>query len=535
MGFSRIARGKKALQVGQRRVGDKYMAIEKNKIINKEEVQEKTKINRGMKIRSTIRKYTKDMTDVQFMKRKVASQKGRITKLEDSVHKLQYLIKDDMLALIDSKAVYKGNLYSTYQSAITEINRKYNGTADWGVLQTGSIIDLRAAFIVGDGIIISEKKPGEELSAELEWVEEFFRYNDLDKEVVQEFAKEAEIEGKIALKLAIEEDKEKDEEVEEKNKKWKVSVRFISWLDKKYKVETNPQDYLDYQKLTWPKTGTHEAETLDAKEFVYKKFGGRIMNPNEAAPKIMKCLTQVENLDKAGRDWREINNIFAGPILAAECENDDDVKSTMEALSDKNWKIKKVFVATSKLYYAQFDVKGVESIENEIVSLVKLISGTTGIPVHFLGFVDLMSNRSTAEDLINMINAATTKERQTWIGAYEEVIKKAMVMWNNAAEPGMSKEKQLDPDKIKVDIPIITKVHYDRLEKIFLPACVAGKISDEAFLTMIPGFDVKAEMERKEANEESELEQIKKENEDLKTKDLDKDLFGGGKKNAIPE
>jgi len=521
------------------------MNVAKNKTMNKEEQNseqivnqnetKEIKISRSMKIRSTIRKYTKDMTDVQFMKRKAASQKGRITKLEDNVHKLQHLIKDDMLALIDSTTVYKGNLYSTYESAIAEINRKYNGTADWGVLQTGNIIDLRAAFIIGDGIIISEKEPGEKPSPELKWVENFFKYNDLDREVAQEFTKEAEIEGKIALKLAIEEDKEEDEEVDEKDKKWRVSIRFISWLDKKYEIVPNPLDYLDYQKLKWKATSKYKAETLDAKEFVYKKFGGRIMNPNEAAPKIMKCLTQIENLDKAERDWREINNIFAGPILAAECETDAEVKSTKEALSDKNWKIKKVFIATSKLYYAQFDIKGVESIEKEIVSLVKLISGTTGVPVHWLGFVDLMSNRATAEDLINMINGATTKERQTWIGAYEEVIKKAMVMWNNAAEKGMSKDKQLDPDKIKVDIPIITKMHYDRLEKIFLPACIAGKISDEAFLAMVPGLDVKAEMERKEAAEEKEVEQLKKDLKNKEDKDLENKLFGGGKKNAIPE
>ena len=483
-----------------------------------------------MGIKNTIKKYTADLTNVQLMKRKVASQKGRITKLEDNTRKLQHLVKDSVLSLLDATTTYQSNSYPSYQSAVTEINKKYIGTADWGVLQTGSIIDLRAAFIVGDGMIISDKEPGEEPSAELEWVEEFFRYNDLDKEVVQEFAKEAEIEGKIALKLAIEEDKEEDEKVDKEKKKYKVSVRFISWLDKKYKITTNPQDYLDYQKLEWEKTGLHKGETLDAKEFVYKKFGGRIMNPNEAAPKIMKCLTQIESLDKAERDWRHINHIFAGPILYAECEEQKEVDAFMDALNDKNFKISKVLAGTAKVTFIKLDAGGIDSIEKEIVSLVKLISGTTGIPVHFLGFVDLMSNRATAEDLINMINAATTKERQTWIGAYEEVIKKAMDMWNNAAEKGMSKEKQLDPDKIKVDIPIITKMHYDRLEKIFLPACIAGKISDEAFLAMVPGLDVKAEMERKKKKEESEMESLKQEMDGLKTVNLEKDLLRGGKK-----
>jgi len=483
-----------------------------------------------MTIKNTIKKYTADLTNVQFMKRKVASLKGRITKLEDNTHKLQHLVKDSVLSLLDATTTYQSNSYPSYQSAVAEINRKYIGVADWGVLQTGSIIDLRAAFIVGDGMIISDKEPGEEPSPELEWVEKFFKYNDLDREVVQEFAKEAEIEGKIALKLAVEEDKEENEEVEEGDKKWKVSVRFISWLDKKYEVTTNPKDYLDYQKLAWKETGTTKKETLDAKEFVYKKFGGRIMNPNEAAPKIMKCLPQIEGFDRALWDWRNINHIFAGPVLYAKCENKEEVGLMLTAFDNKNFKLKKILAGTAEMSFIKLDTGGTSSLEKEIANLAKVISGTTGVPVHWLGFVDLMSNRATAEDLINMINGATTKERQTWIGAYEEVIKKAMDMWNNAAEKGMSKEKQLDPNKIKVDIPIITKMHYDRLEKIFLPAAIAGMISQEALLAMIPGLDVKSEMKRKEDKEKSEAEQLKNEMDNMKTANLEEDLLGGGKK-----
>jgi hypothetical protein len=281
--------------------------------------------------------------------------------------------------------------------------------------------------------------------------------------------------------------------------------------------------------LTWKATSEHKAETLNAKEFVYKKFGGRIMNPNEAAPKIMKCLPQIESFDKALWDWRNINHIFAGPVLYAECEDQKEVDAFLVALDDKNFKLKKILAGTAKLGFIKLDVGGIDSIEKEIADLAKVISGTTGVPVHWLGFVDLMSNRATAEDLINMINGATTKERQTWIGAYEEVIKKAMVMWNNTAEKGMGPDKKLDPDKIKVDIPIITKMHYDRLEKIFLPAVIAGKISDKAFLTMIPGLDVKAEMEEKEKKEQSELEQTKRDLKDREDKDLEDNLFKGGK------
>ena len=467
-----------------------------------------------------IAKTLKDLTNVQFMKYRVANQKGRVTKLENQVHSLQHLVKDDILSLTTAVTSYKGNSYPSYPEAVAEIDRKYRGVADWGVVQTGNIIDLRAAFIIGDGITISAKEEGAEL--ELEWTERFLKYNDLDREVSQDFAKEAEIEGKIALKLALEEDKEaKKEDV------FMVSVRYISWTDKKYEIIPNPLDYLDYQKLKWKETGQTKGETLEAKEFVYKKFGGRISKPNEAAPKIMKCLTQIEGLDKAERDWRQINHIFAGPVLYAECIDGKTVAIALAALADKNFKINKILAGTFKLNFLELDIKGIDSIEREIISSIKMISGTTGIPVHFLGFVDLMSNRATAENLMEMINAGTTKERQTWIGAYEETIRKAMIMYNQGAgNMQLSKEKQLDPDKIKVDIPIITQKHYDRLEKIFLPLYLAGKLSDETFFTMIPGLDVKVEMERKAEKEKSEIEQIKTENEGLRSDKLEENIFG---------
>ncbi len=474
-----------------------------------------------MNIKQTI----KNIANVQLMRVKSASQKGRVTKLENQVKKLQMLIKDDILSLTDKDVKYVGNSYTSYKEAVEEINSKYNGTADWGVLQTGSIVDLRAAFIIGEGIKVTSKGI-EDATTEIEWANKFLEYNQLDKEMSQEFAKEAELEGKLAIKLAAEMNI-----VEENGKSRtdvKISARFLSWIDKRYIVVANPADYTDYQRLTWTPTKKNTPEVLEAQEFVYKKFGGRICQPNDAAPKIMKCLTEVESLSKALRDWREIDRIFASPILGVECKDKDSVLTTKAALADKNWKVKKLFISTAKLYYAQFDIGGVGSIEKEILMLAKMISGTTGIPVSALGLPELMSNRATAENLMEFVMSATTKERQIWIGAYEEIIRKAMAMYNELVYQGMSQEKQLNPNRIKVEIPQITKEQWEHLEKIFLPGCIAGKISDELFLEKIPGVDAEKELERKQAKEGSEFERIKAENEDLKAENIEKDLLSQG-------
>jgi len=465
-----------------------------------------------------------NLTNVQMMRRKVASQKGRVTKLEGSVRQLQHLLKDDILSLQEKASRYKGNDYTTYSDAVVAINEKYNGTADWGVLQTGNIIDLRAAFIINEGPKIVKKDTNAQL--EYDWATRFFEYNDLDKEVPQEFAKEAEIEGKLVLKIAIEEKGEAKAEDETEEKEPMISVRFISWTEKRYVIKTAPQDYMQYETCTWKPKNKDKDEVLEAPEFVYKKFGGRIALPNTPAPKVMKCLTQIDDLSKALRDWREINRIFAAPIMGIECETKEHVKSAREAIEDKNWKIKKIFVGMAKLYYAQFDIKGVESLENEIITLSKMIAGCTGVSVQYLGLADLLKNRSTSDDLRDMLVAATTKERETWKGAYEEIIHKAMIMFNNKVNPQMSNLKKLDPSKIGIEIPVVTKEQWEHLEKVLLPACIAGKISDEFFQEKVPGLDLEAEQQRREDREESELENAKKELEAEREKATQKKLFG---------
>ena len=83
-----------------------------------------------MNIKNTIKKYTADLTNVQFMKLKVAGQRGQVTKLRKEVHRVQHLVKESMLALTDAVSGFSSNAYPSYESAVAEINRKYKGTAD---------------------------------------------------------------------------------------------------------------------------------------------------------------------------------------------------------------------------------------------------------------------------------------------------------------------------------------------------------------------------------------------------------------------
>ena len=415
---------------------------------------------------------------------------ARLEEMAGQIAHLEELVSDDITTVISAEDKYKGNKYQTYSEAVNEIHSKYNGNADWGVLQTGNIIDTRSAFIIGQGInIIGDKKDAQK---ELDFIHEFFNFNDLDREGAQEFAKEAEIEGKYLGKLFWHE------------KAKMVALRFVSWTEYNYKIIADPNDYLRYEKATWKKNNT--VTTLTEDQFVYKKFGGRVNKPDDSPPKIAKCLTQIEHLDKALRDWREIDRLFAAPTPHIECKTAEEAKKMNDLLEAKNiFKIRKMFAHTGTFKYTSPDPGHYQSIKDEILSNTQIISGTVGMPVHFLGYPELMSNRSTAWDLKDLVNASTLKERKIWQGGYEEIIEKAMAMWS-----AKGNKQKLDPSKISVEIPFWSQEQWDRFEKVYLPGYIAGAFSLEYILSQLPGLDVEKEMARREQETERNMERQKK-------------------------
>src|SRR4030042_1175391 len=322
-----------------------------------------------------IRSYLRAATDAR-------QEIARNARLEGELKRLQFaniqLATKLLIAGEQEGAKYRGNEYLTYDLAVEAIDKKYRGVADWGCLQTGNIIDIRAAFIISEGIQVQQVKK-EEGEKELEFAEAFLDYNNLDEEMAQEYAKEAEIEGKILLKL------DWDEEAK------MVAAQYVSWTAKKYKVKPHPKDYTKYLSVAWTPSGADEVK-LEPPNFVYKKFG------------------------------------------------------------EINWKIKKALATSGVFKYVQPAMQGTDMLLKEVESLGEVISGATGVPVHFLGFVHRLANRSTGENLADLLYASTLKERVTWIGAYEETLAKAMAIAARGTGDAQ-KWAALKPGVLKVETP----------------------------------------------------------------------------------
>jgi len=68
----------------------------------------------------------------------------------------------------------------------------------------------------------------------------------------------------------------------------------------------------------------------------------------------------------------------------------------------------------------------------------------------------------------------------------------------DARKGNAQKSTALDPKLIKVTIPFVTQQHWAALERVFLPAALGGKISDQLFWSKIPGVDVDEELRRRD-------------------------------------
>jgi len=356
-------------------------------------------------------------------------QLNRIDLLTRQVRTLQTEVQGatDITTNTDSTSVkaYTGtpSRYNTYSQQVTQLGKLYDNIADWGCMIAKNVIDMRTAFSVGTGVrVIKHKNFKGDATKELEWVKAFMRFNNLDEELPQEYAKEAEIEGKVLLRLLA-----------DKTAK-NIRVIHTPWRKFNYTITTPDWDFFNYTNANYIGSGEPNIKfNLTAPWFVYKRFGGTVDKVNETPPKTAFVLREMEDLDKTIVDWRKINRLFSAPTPVITCPDKQTAKEMNEWVDNSNWKIGKMLILGGmdvKFELVGWKGDGFTTLQSETVALVKTISGTTGIPVQFLGYPELLSNRDTAENLMEFIALSTDKERNTWVGTYEELFHKAMIISN---------------------------------------------------------------------------------------------------------
>jgi hypothetical protein len=315
------------------------------------------------------------------------------------------------------------------------------------------------------------------------------QFNNLDEEMPQEYAKETEIEGQLLFRFLIDESA------------GQIRLIHVPYRDYNYKIYTPKYNYFDYTRAEY--LGNEEEDVnfdLTSPLFVYRQFGGSANRKNGTPPKTAFVLRDMEDLDKGLMDWRKINKLFSAPTPVIYAPDPPAAKKIEEWITQNNWRIGKALILGGlnvKFELVGWVGDGYTTLKEETQALVKTISGTTGVPVHFLGYPELLSNRDTADNLIELIALSTNKERRTWIGAYEDVLHKAMMLHNTAFGT------TLNPMAINAIIPFVTATKIKEISQVFVPMYTAGAISLHTLLSQISGdVDVEAEMARVKAEQE---------------------------------
>jgi hypothetical protein len=363
------------------------------------------------------------------------------------------------------------NAFKNYESQVDGTYRKYNSRDDFGNQQTRAVIDLRTAFIAGEGISVSAPK-----QQTAKWIEEFIKKNKLEGFNFVNAVKGCEMAGQSVLIMKMANDKQ------DKDKLF-VKVRRMPYtLDNRYRPKYT--DFMnDEVEDIEVKTDTGW-RSLGVNNFIYVRTGGDDINFYGPVTKVGVVLTDLENYDRALRDLRRNNHIFARITPTFKTQNDTETKSLKATLNKIKWKIGHAFIGSAEFNYKTPGVSTHENLISEMTSTIKTISSITGVPVHWLGYVDLMSNRATADTLYEFIKNATISERIIWQESVYELILKAQEVYINNGGTGLS----LDPN-FQVRLPLISFENF--LEKVRALSVAYGDeaISIDDYRNAIPGID----------------------------------------------
>jgi len=408
------------------------------------------------------------------------------------VQELQAQVREYELRVLDaitySQIVLSSdsNQYATKKEAVKEIVRKYEGEADYGNQLVKRIINRKVADVLPNGLqlAVDDDVDPDDAAPELEWLGELLDYNDLDMEGSQDLEKEAQFEGQVLVWCEwIPADQQ-------------VRVHHVPWRETEYELTAEKDavgrdDWRRIKNATWRDGSANRQITLDGAIVAYVCFNaGSKLDGN---PCLRNVLTECEELDKALRDWHKISQLFAKQTPYFETEDEAQAEEIRAHIVANKWKVGSAFASPAK-----FGLHGptgitVEILREQILTLAKIISGATGVPVHHLGFPDLMSNRSTAESMDDPVEIESSTQQSRWVGFYEDLLAKSIALRN------ANLNSQLRPDVVKPHVEGSSTTHLKQVEKVWLPAAEKSLISKRLFVQQLPDVDVEAELDEQQA------------------------------------
>jgi hypothetical protein len=388
--------------------------------------------------------------------------------------------------------------YTTRDALITGVSRKYAASEKWGSELVQRLVKIRSAFVMSGGVDARPVDEADVDSPEMEFIQDFIKANDLDGAFAQALGDEKVIEGQILESLDWVEDPESD---------WLgyARINYYSYYSTRYEVA-----YIDGSpargmlKATFTDSDGNE-QTISNDFATLMKFNARI-NDFYGISDFGGILHVIDNLSKGLEQWFAMNWLFAHPTPFFKTESMQDGKDLTDHLVDTTWKLGDFMAGP-----ADMDLKSGAgdsgSIKEKLTMDARIITAKLGVPIQFMGFPDLMSNRATAVNTMEPVEAVSLAEQKVWKTGFQDMFDKAIALYNSRVPLG---DRFLTPGLIEPALPFITANQLKMLIDLYLPAWIDGALSLETLLAKIPDIKAREELERlaaeKEATREEEIE-----------------------------
>ena len=268
------------------------------------------------------------------------------------------------------------------------------------------------------------------------------------------------------------------------------------------KIEVDSLDSEDIRSIKYkPKGEIAQEKTINPKEAVYIKVGGTETDINIATNGLHCSLTACENFSRAYYDLRTNSHYFSKLMPnwkfdANDLNADQDSQAIKNATTNGEWEIGRGYAGKAEFRLVGPETTAHDTLLGDMLSSLKIVSTNSGIPVHWLSYPELMSNRATADNLLEVTNYATIEDRNIWEEGLHEIIEKAMtIAVNNGANPGILGD-------FVVKLPLISLANLKQLIEVYWPLKEDRVISMAYFRNLIPGIN--PEQEKKKIEEEQE-------------------------------
>jgi hypothetical protein len=359
-----------------------------------------------------------------------------------------------------------GNEYLTYQNQVDETYRKYNNQSEWGNTQVRTIVDTRTAFIAGEGI--SVQCEDEKLA---KFLGDFLDSCRLSGSRFIEAVRGSEMTGKALFLLSP----------------------IVGEFPICSRVPYRSGEYETKRKSNWDwrpnvveiKTKMGDSKEYSSEYFVYIRTGGDDQNWDDTTTRVGLCLNEAENYDRALKDIRRTNYTTSRITPTFKTERAEEASALKATLIKSGWKIGQAFIGSAGFKFESAESGPIANLQSELAANAKTISAISGIPVHWFGHVDLMSNRATAEELYQVIANATISERVVFQEEFKELLLKMQAIY---IDSGGKRITQVSRD-FEIAIPQIDIGRFESMVKALSQAYMDEAISIDDYRSFIPGID----------------------------------------------